>query len=56
MTGELLILLAVFSNKEITKNDYNFKVTNQELQLQQTKFEFNMKKYNIKLNWQKNIF
>ena len=56
MTGELLTLLVVIKNKEINKNDYNFNVTNQELQLQQAKFEFNMKKYNLKLHWQKNIF
>lgn len=56
MTGGLIIFLVLSQPSKIKSDDYNFIVSDQELQLQQTKFEFNMKKYDLKLNWQKNIF
>lgn len=50
MTGELAIFLVLSQPNKIKSDDYNFIVSNQEIQLQQTKFEFNMKKYYF--DWQ----
>ena len=45
MTGGLAIILILLQSSKIKSDDYNFIVSDQEMQLQQAKLEFNMKKY-----------